>query len=67
MTEEYINYHQWFSNDIKDIKNVKCWIYGHTHTSSINIINNIPFICNPTGYKNENKIINIDYNKYINL
>ena len=36
---------------------IKYWIYGHTHTSSNIIINEIPFLCNPIGYPNENSIL----------
>ena len=39
---------------------IKCWIYGHTHTPSNVIINEIPFLCNPIGYPNENKQINFN-------
>ena len=33
---------------------VKCWIYGHTHMQSEYIINNVPLLCNPIGYPEEN-------------
>ena len=47
----------------KEKNKIKCWIYGHTHTPSTNIIHGIHFICNPIGYPNENK--NIDFSKNI--
>jgi predicted phosphohydrolase len=54
-----ILYNQWFYCDMdnfieKNKDKIKCWFYGHTHTSSIKSINNIPFLCNPIGYQNEN-------------
>ena len=36
---------------------IKYWIYGHTHTRSNVIINEIPFLCNPIGYPNENTFL----------
>ena len=33
--------------------NIKAWIVGHTHTAFQKTIGNIPFYCNPFGYKNE--------------
>jgi predicted phosphohydrolase len=56
-------YNQWFYCNMDELieknKNkIKCWIYGHTHTPSNIIINEIPFLCNPIGYPNENKNIN---------
>ena len=63
-------YNQWFyCNMDKTIENnqnkIKCWIYGHTHTSSNVIKNGIPFLCNPIGYPNENK--NLDFEKTITI
>jgi predicted phosphodiesterase len=54
-----INYNQWFYCDLDNLievnkDNIRCWIYGHTHTPSIKLINDIPFLCNPIGYINEN-------------
>jgi hypothetical protein len=41
---------------------IKCWVYGHTHTPTPTphnvLINNIPFLCNPIGYPNQNEKIN---------
>ena len=45
--------------------NIKCWIYGHTHTPSNVIINEIPFLCNPIGYPNEN--VNVNFQKNIEI
>ena len=60
-------YNQWFycnmDNLIETKRNkIKCWIYGHTHTPSNVIINEIPFLCNPIGYPNENKILDFQKN-----
>ena len=54
-----IDYNQWFYCDLDNLieKNkdkIKCWIYGHTHTPSFKSIHDIPFLCNPIGYQNEN-------------
>jgi len=42
----------------KNVNKKKSWIYGHTHTPSNVIINEISFLCNPIGYPNENSILN---------
>ena len=42
---------------------IKCWIYGHTHTSSNIMINEIPFLCNHIDYPNENYLIKIYFIK----
>lgn len=65
-TPEMVPYNQWFCCDMTNVietyqNKIQCWIYGHTHTRSINIINEIPFLCNPIGYPNEN------YNLYFQL
>jgi predicted phosphohydrolase len=66
-THEMTPYNQWFYCDmdtlIESNKNkIKCWFYGHTHTpaNSIMTTNQIPFLCNPIGYPNENKRINFN-------
>ena len=66
-TQKYENYHQWFYCNLDELiyKNrnkIKCWIYGHTHTPSNVRINNIPFLCNPIGYPNQNKNLNFQTN-----
>jgi UDP-2,3-diacylglucosamine pyrophosphatase LpxH len=63
-------YNSWFfcdmDNFIEKYKDkIKCWFYGHTHTSSCKYIHNIPFLCNPIGYPGENK--NNDFNKVLKL
>jgi len=63
-----INYNQWFYCDMDSLietnkDKIKCWIYGHTHTPSNVMINQIPFLCNPIGYPNEN--VNLDFQKNI--
>ena len=57
---------QWFYCDLdvlieKNKNKIKCWVYGHTHIPCEKNEYNIDFICNPIGYKNENK--KIEYNK----
>ena len=69
-TEELSPYNQWFYSDIDDLieinkDKIKVWIYGHTHTPSNIIINNIPFLCNPIGYPNENSVL--DFKKTITI
>lgn len=58
-TPKMLPYNQWFYCDMDNFietyqKKIKCWIYGHTHTPSRVIIHDIPFVCNPIGYPNEN-------------
>jgi predicted phosphohydrolase len=65
-TKEMLPYNQWFYCNMDDLierkkDKIKCWIYGHTHTPSNVIIQEIPFLCNPIGYPNENK--NLDFHK----
>jgi len=58
-TKQMLPYNPWFYCNMDELiekKDIKCWIYGHTHTPSNVIINEIPFLCNPIGYPNENKI-----------
>lgn len=67
-TVNMIPYNQWFYSDLDNIidkykDKINCWFYGHTHTASISRIHNIPFLCNPIGYPNEND--KIDYKKNI--
>jgi hypothetical protein len=67
-TLKMLPYNEWFYCDMDFViteynNNIKCWIYGHTHHPSNVIMNNIPFICNPIGYPNENS--NIDFEKNI--
>jgi predicted phosphohydrolase len=64
-TRSLIPYNQWFYCDLDNLieKNndkIKCWFYGHTHTSSHNIIKGVPFLCNPIGYPGENEIQDFD-------
>lgn len=64
-TPGMLPYNQWFYCDMDELiekkgDKIKCWIYGHTHTPSNVIINNIPFLCNPIGYPNENTKINFE-------
>ena len=62
----------WFYCNMDNIikkyeNNIKCWIYGHTHTPSNVIINNIPFLCNPIGYIDENDVLDFQKNHIINI
>lgn len=67
-TLKMLPYNQWFYCDLDNFiekygsTKIKCWIYGHTHTPSFNKINNIPFLCNPIGYPNENNKLNFQAN-----
>jgi predicted phosphodiesterase len=60
----YHNYHQWFNANINNTvinnKSICAWIYGHTHTASIQNHYNINFYCNPIGYFGENKLGDIN-------
>jgi predicted MPP superfamily phosphohydrolase len=69
-TELMEPYNQWFYSDMDTlIKNkgnkIKAWFYGHTHTPSNTIMNEIPFLCNPIGYPSENENINFDLSTII--
>ena len=60
-TQSMLPYNQWFYCNMDQLiqtyaNRIKCWIYGHTHTPSYNILNGTPFLCNPIGYPNENSI-----------
>ena len=68
--QKMLPYNQWFYCDMdqfieKKRDKIKCWIYGHTHMPSYQIIHGIPFLCNPIGYPNEN--YNCDFNKTFTL
>lgn len=52
-------------NELFNNNNIKCWIYGHTHTPLEKEINHIKFCCNPIGYIGENKFFKL--NKYIEI
>lgn len=52
---KYYTMNMCFASDLEDISNVDIWLYGHTHKSNDTIINNTRYVCNPIGYKNENK------------
>lgn len=63
-TPRMMPYNQWFYCDMDDFckthdNKIKYWIYGHTHSPSMVIKNNISFLCNPIGYPNENTIIDL--------
>ena len=71
-TQDMLPYNQWFYCDMDEMidtnkDKIKCWIYGHTHAPSYNIINGIPFLCNPIGYPNENSKINFQKNIIIDV
>lgn len=55
----YANYQQWFHANIDETikRNSECicaWIYGHTHSKSVQTHYGVDFYCNPLGYANEN-------------
>lgn len=59
-------YNQWFATDLNEMiesykYRIKCWIYGHTHTPSEQILSGVPMLCNPIGYPGEQQTVN--YNK----
>lgn len=58
-------YNQCFSANLFPIlekKNtISAWIYGHTHTKSVQTHGAVHFLCNPLGYKNENNGIEINH------
>ena len=67
-TPKMLPYNQWFYCNMDEFiemnrNKIKCWIYGHTHTPSSVIIHDIPFVCNPIGYPNEN--IKLDFQSTI--
>lgn len=69
-TPKMAMYNQWFYSNmdkfiLENKEYIKCWIYGHTHIPSDSMIHNIPFICNPIGYKDEN--VDMDFNKTIEI
>jgi predicted phosphodiesterase len=71
-TKNMLPYNQWFYCDMDELieihKNkIKYWIYGHTHTPSNVVINEIPFLCNPIGYPNENANVNFQSNITIDM
>jgi len=55
-------YSQWFASDLDAFftPNIKAWFYGHTHTPSARLIQNIPFLCNPIGYPGENAEVDFE-------
>jgi predicted phosphohydrolase len=64
-TSKMLPYNQWFHCDMESLmssyqEKIKCWVYGHTHTPSSQIIQGVPCVCNPIGYPNENK--KVDFN-----
>lgn len=65
--DKYANFKSCFASNCDDliINPVKLWIYGHTHSSDIKYINNIPLICNPIGYPGEHK--NIKFDNYFDV
>ena len=58
-TPQMEKYNQWFSSDLDYLilsnqSKIRCWFYGHTHTPSRTTLHNVPFLCNPIGYPDEN-------------
>lgn len=65
-TDFYSRYNQWFYCNMDELiiqeakkGKIKCWIYGHTHIPSKKRLNGIPFLCNPIGYPEENKVLDL--------
>jgi hypothetical protein len=63
----YYSYSQWFNAKLDSLiinnePSIAAWIYGHTHTASVQKHYNIDFYCNPVGYSGEN-IIDENINK----
>jgi predicted MPP superfamily phosphohydrolase len=59
-------YNAWFATNLNDLietnkHHIKCWIYGHTHTASEQMIQGVPMLCNPVGYPDERETV--DYHK----
>jgi predicted phosphodiesterase len=57
-----------FANNLeyltKDNPNIRCWIFGHTHSSIISKIGECDYICNPSGYlENDQTFENNKYDK----
>jgi predicted phosphohydrolase len=70
-TLKMLPYNQWFYCNMDELietnkDKIKCWIYGHTHMPSNVIINDIPFLCNPIGYPNENVNVNFQLTHSLN-
>jgi len=70
LTTSMMPYNQWFYCNMDSLietkkDKIKCWFYGHTHTSSKVVKNGIPFLCNPIGYRGENK--NLDFQSTFTL
>ena len=66
----YKPYNQWFYSDLDGLiqqhsAKIKYWIYGHTHRGKKSELYGVDFLCNPVGYKMENK--NVKYNESVNL
>ncbi len=58
----------WYASDsVKINKNPILWIYGHTHKCNVKVIDDVTYICNPIGYKGENKGYDLCHNRYYKL
>jgi predicted phosphodiesterase len=67
----YVNYRQWFNANldgliIENKDSIAAWVYGHTHSESVQKHYDINFYCNPVGYMNENDVNNINKTFEIN-
>ena len=63
--QNMLPYNQWFASNMDDFiktnkDKIKSWFYGHTHTYKNTTIEEIPFLCNPIGYPNENSKLKFD-------
>lgn len=66
----YANYQQWFHGNSDDIIKqnssiISAYIYGHTHSDSIQEHYGVTFYCNPLGYQSENNLS--DMNKFFEV
>lgn len=55
-------YNQWFATDLNEMiesnqSRIQCWIYGHTHTPSVQNRFGVPMLCNPIGYPGEQETV----------
>jgi len=59
LTPMFIPYNQWFYCDLDTLmethqQKIGAWFYGHTHTPLDTTMYEIPVLCNPIGYPDEN-------------
>lgn len=59
----YSHMNAYFASDLDYLitKPVNYWIYGHTHTQSRQLLNEIEMCCNPLGYSDEKSLYKSKY------